>query len=176
MKRKDIKNEILKYISPKELEEAIEVKNTELKGLLSPEGAEFIIAKELGIKIDYSEEISEYSSEEISEEILFKRFTELIKELRENNDFLEVLSQTLGEIFAHNHCCHQGHIIPDIEDIDFRRFVKEIKTSFYEARIRMNEVWYFQLKKPQSSGDTEAYEGNKETYEHFLKHAKEGLF
>ena len=76
MGRKDIRNEILKYISPKELEEAIEVKNTELKGLLSPEGAELVIAKELGIKIEkYTQK------EEISEEILFKRFKETNEEI-----------------------------------------------------------------------------------------------
>lgn len=52
MRRKDITNEILKYISPNELGERMEDKKTEMGGLFSPEACEFIIAKELGIKIE----------------------------------------------------------------------------------------------------------------------------
>lgn len=44
------RDEILKRLSLKELEEKIEVKKTELKGLMSTEGCEFIIAHELGIQ------------------------------------------------------------------------------------------------------------------------------
>ncbi len=43
------REEILKYLSLEELEEKMQTKKTELKGLISTESCEFIIAQELGI-------------------------------------------------------------------------------------------------------------------------------
>lgn len=48
------RTEILKQLSLKELEKAIEVKKTELNGLISTEGCMFLIANELGIQVEAS--------------------------------------------------------------------------------------------------------------------------
>ena len=43
------RDEILKHLSEEELEDAIDSRKTELRGLVSTEACEFIIAKELGL-------------------------------------------------------------------------------------------------------------------------------
>ena len=93
MKRKDIRNEILKYMSPKELEEAIKVKRTELKGLISPEGAEFIIAKELGIKIEDTQKNETEFLQGLGEV-----FTKIRKEKKRPKSIKEILQNLSDKI------------------------------------------------------------------------------
>jgi len=50
----DYREEILKYLSLEELEKAIDLKQTELKGLVSEEGCEYLMTKELGIQVEVS--------------------------------------------------------------------------------------------------------------------------
>lgn len=162
------RNEILKFLPLKELEERIKVLKIELNGLFSTEACEFIIAKELGlVPIEKSLEMKEVDSKGM----LFERFNKFIEELKENN-FLKTLSKTLGVMFAHNYCCHEWHNLPDIhgEDVDFNKFIKEIKIKFYEERMRMNDEWYSELEKPPKLEAIGSYERSKEIYEHMLGH------
>ena len=171
------RNEILKRLSLEELEVAISTKKTELKGLISTEGCEFIIAEELGIQTEASgneflEPKDDTSEKGVSGMYLINDFIQFVEKLEENNDFLEMLSKTLGKIFAHNECCHQGHNIPDVEGIDFNKFTKDIQISYYEVRMSMNAEWFYQLKRPVNIEDKEAFEGNEEYYRHVLGHIK----
>ena len=47
--RKEIRKEILKYISLEDLEKEIQTKKIEFEGLFSTEACEFILAKEMGL-------------------------------------------------------------------------------------------------------------------------------
>lgn len=164
------REEILKYMSLEELEKEIQTKKTELKGLISTDGCEFIIARELGIQIENTKKNEIQHMKSFSEKILFSRFSDFIESVEKNTNFLEELSEMLGTMFAHNKCCHQYHNLPDIEDIDFNEFIKKFKISYCEAKLSVNAEWFYQLKKPVNIEDKEEFERNEKYYGHRLEH------